>query len=312
MQNIFYSNGKLLLTAEYGVLDGAAALAVPTTVGQNLSVTPHPERNRILWESYNNDKSLWFRAILKKEQLLPDSFSNKKMAQRLVEILMAAKDLNPKFLKESGGLHIKTELGFDRNWGLGSSSTLINNIAQWAAIDPYLLLHRTFGGSGYDIACTKHNQPIVYTLKNGIPKVEETTFHPPFVEQLYFVYLNKKQDSREAIENYRTHVKDSPKLVGKLTELTHSLLKADTLSAFQSLLNEHEAILSKVLHIPTVKDRLFADYGGALKSLGGWGGDFILAAGNEKTPAYFKDKGFSVVIPYKDMVLQPHHREGYF
>ncbi len=303
MQNIFYSNGKLLLTAEYGVLDGATALAVPTTVGQNLSVTTHPEQHRILWESFNNDGTVWFRASLKKEQLLPDSFSNEKMAQRLAEILRAARDLNPQFLNNGDGLHIKTELGFDRNWGLGSSSTLINNIAQWAGVDPYMLLDRTFGGSGYDIACAKHNHPVLYTLKNGAPKVEETTFHPPFLEQLYFVYLNKKQDSREAIKNYRKHVKDSPKLVEKLTELTQSILKTDNLPEFQSLLNEHENVLSKVLHLPTVKDRLFTDYDGVIKSLGGWGGDFILAAGNEKTPAYFKGKGFSVVIPYKDMVL---------
>ena len=39
MQNqTFYSNGKLLLTGEYVVLDGAKALAVPTRFGQNLIV----------------------------------------------------------------------------------------------------------------------------------------------------------------------------------------------------------------------------------------------------------------------------------
>jgi hypothetical protein len=34
----FYSNGKLLLTGEYVVLDGAEALALPTRFGQNLKV----------------------------------------------------------------------------------------------------------------------------------------------------------------------------------------------------------------------------------------------------------------------------------
>ena len=34
----FYSNGKLLLTGEYLVIDGAKALAIPTQKGQSLSV----------------------------------------------------------------------------------------------------------------------------------------------------------------------------------------------------------------------------------------------------------------------------------
>ncbi len=34
----FRSNGKLLLTAEYLVLDGARAIALPTKLGQSLTV----------------------------------------------------------------------------------------------------------------------------------------------------------------------------------------------------------------------------------------------------------------------------------
>ena len=34
----FYSNGKLLITGEYVVLDGAKALALPTKFGQSLLV----------------------------------------------------------------------------------------------------------------------------------------------------------------------------------------------------------------------------------------------------------------------------------
>jgi mevalonate kinase len=35
----FYSHGKLLITSEYAVLDGAKALALPTRLGQKLSVS---------------------------------------------------------------------------------------------------------------------------------------------------------------------------------------------------------------------------------------------------------------------------------
>lgn len=36
----FKSNGKLLLTGEYLVLDGAVALALPTKMGQIMTVEP--------------------------------------------------------------------------------------------------------------------------------------------------------------------------------------------------------------------------------------------------------------------------------
>ena len=34
----YYSNGKLLITGEYAVLDGALSLALPTKFGQELNV----------------------------------------------------------------------------------------------------------------------------------------------------------------------------------------------------------------------------------------------------------------------------------
>jgi hypothetical protein len=52
-----------------------------------------------------------------------------------------------------------------------------------------------------------------------------------------------------------------------------------------------------------VQKEMFSDYFGQTKSLGAWGGDFILATGNDDTPIYFKNKGFDTVISYQDMIL---------
>ena len=52
-----------------------------------------------------------------------------KLTNRLVQILNAAKQLNPDFLNDNKGFKISTHLTFPKNWGLGTSSTLINNIA---------------------------------------------------------------------------------------------------------------------------------------------------------------------------------------
>ncbi len=51
MRQTFYSNGKLLLTGEYLVLDGAKALALPTKMGQNLQVVTH-DKPTISWKSF--------------------------------------------------------------------------------------------------------------------------------------------------------------------------------------------------------------------------------------------------------------------
>ena len=61
------------------------------------------------------------------------------------------------------------------------------------------------------------------------------------------------------------------------------------------------AIIGGMLGADPVKAKLFSDYPYAIKSLGGWGGDYIMAFGDEKTPAYFKQKGFHTVIPFKEM-----------
>ena len=57
----FYSHGKLLISAEYAVLDGALALALPTKFGQSFSVESNSE-NTILWKSISNEGDVWFEA----------------------------------------------------------------------------------------------------------------------------------------------------------------------------------------------------------------------------------------------------------
>ena len=61
--------------------------------------------------------------------------------------------------------------------------------------------------------------------------------------------------------------------------------------------------MSEVLEIPTVKNSLFSDFNGTVKSLGAWGGDFVLVVSNENPNAFFKAKGFETIISYSDMIL---------
>lgn len=296
----FYSNGKLLLTGEYLVMDGATSLAVPTKYGQDLTV----EKIRspyLIWESFNENGNQWFSSKFELPTLKSDT--NNKIASTLLNILKEAQNLNPEFLSDEYGLHVKTKLSFPKNWGLGTSSTLINNIALWANIDAFKLLKNSFGGSGYDIACARNNSPVIYQLVDKKPSVEVVNFSPSFKDHLYFVYLNKKQDSKEGIKKYREFKGNTLALAEEISQLTMQVLDCTDLTVFENILVEHENLISGIIQQKPIQRELFPDYFGQTKSLGAWGGDFILATGNKDTPDYFKNKGFDTVISYEQMIL---------
>jgi mevalonate kinase len=299
----FYSNGKLLLTGEYTVLDGAKALALPCKFGQALEVEENTS-GEISWESYDVDQTLWLKVTFKIQDLLARNILSEDSAQsRLANILIEAAKLNPSFLEINKGYTVKTTLTFPRNWGLGTSSTLITNIAQWLSIDPYELLRKTFGGSGYDIACAQSNSPILYQLESEKPIVTSTFFSPEFSEHLYFVYLNKKQNSRAAIAGYYAKRSNIGDVITAINKISEEVLASSDLAEFIRLMNHHEKIMSEVLGLNTVKEELFSDFEGSVKSLGAWGGDFVLVI-TEKNPAlYFNKRGFQTVIPYQEMIL---------
>jgi mevalonate kinase len=229
--------------------------------------------------------------------------SKETLAISLQKIVLHAQKMNPKFLNSKTGFHIKTKLSFPRNWGLGTSSTLIHNIASWAEVDPYELLFASFGGSGYDIACAQNDTPISYQLKDKKPIVKAINFKPIFSDQLYFVHLNVKQNSRSGIKKYREFDTDKENVIQDISTITDEMVNCDNLSEFERMLKAHEQIISKVIHNKPIQELVFKDYFGQTKSLGAWGGDFILATGNQDTPAYFKEKGFETVVSYKDMIL---------
>lgn len=303
MKKAFYSNGKLLLTGEYVVLDGALALALPTKFGQDLIVETG-DSQEIHWTSYDADGSIWFEhTFLFSEIENKISFSDQPVKNTLIEILHEAGLLNPNFLKQNEGYRISTHLTFPKFWGLGTSSTLINNIAQWLEIDAFVLLKNSFGGSGYDIACAQNETPILYSLDSGKPVVKPVAFQPECRHHLYFVYLNQKQNSKSAIASYKQKRTNLENVIPEIDRITNALLHKNDSLNFQSLLQEHEQILSALLELPTVKENVFPDYHGTIKSLGAWGGDFILAYSKENPTNYFHDQGYHTVIPYAEMIL---------
>jgi mevalonate kinase len=300
------AQGKLLLTGEYFVLDGALALALPVRPGQYLQVQSRPDGPGLEWISRDQEDRTWFQAEFDLPDLIVRSASDEKTAAVLRAILLACRRQNPAFLSAPDGLRVSTRTTFPREWGLGTSSTLIAATARWAGVDPYRVLFETLGGSGYDIACAYAGEPLLYRLENGAPAVQPAGFRPDFRDCLYFVYLGKKQDSREGIGHYRRTAGKDPALIAEISWLTRALVEASTLTEFDRLLGEHEALVARTLALPRACERYFPDFWGASKSLGAWGGDFVLVTSAKpaaETRAFFNEKGFSVFIPYDTLVL---------
>ena len=301
----FHANGKLLLSGEYLVLHGALALALPTKLGQTLTVDPTPATT-LRWEAYQPEGP-WFSAEYDKNTLELARCDNPAKAETLTRILKAVQQRRPQAFQRA--CRFETHLQFHPDWGLGSSSTLLANLAHWAGIDPYQLLNDTFGGSGYDIACATANTPIFYQLQQGQRMVEQADFNPPFKENLFFVYSGHKQSSSKEVRLFNESFRKDEHLdeLNYVSEIGRKLPELTDLREFMRCLDAHEAALSRCLRRFPVQLLFFLDFEGSVKSLGAWGGDFLLAATEwpyEKVKDYFQQKGLNTVLKYQDIIIE--------
>ncbi|GGE34639.1 GYDIA family GHMP kinase [Psychroflexus planctonicus] len=305
MSTSFYSHGKLLLTGEYVVLDGAEALGLPTKFGQHLQVIETSHQQKITWKSLLQNNKVWLDLEFiwnEKFQFSCATASNE--AQKLIEIFNWIALQNPLLFSAKVGFDFISILEFPKDWGLGSSSTLINNLAQWAKVDAFQLQDVAFGGSGYDVACAQHETPILFQKKQLQQNIKPVQFNPCFKDELFFVYLNQKQNSRKAIQHYRSQSPENVELaVERIYSITQQILEVTLIEDFEALLKSHEKIIASLLAQRPIQQELFADYPRTVKSLGAWGGDFVLAVGNLEDRTYFQQKGFETILSYDEMIL---------
>ena len=300
----FFSNGKLLISGEYFVMDGALAFAVPVKFGQFLEVKELDNKGVINWKSFENNK-LWFTANLRKSNFEVLSSNDEEIAKNITDIFSLIKHIKHDVLSSDVGLQFNSNLNFNRKFGLGASSTLISNIAYWADIDPYKLNEEIFKGSGYDIACARSNTPIFYQLINKKPEQFDVSFKPDFSDNIYFVYLGKKQSSINAINEFKNRFKPNANIIEEISELSKELAFSKQLDNFEKAVIEHELIVSSAIKKKRVKDKYFSDFEGEIKSLGAWGGDFIMVTSNQsykEVSAYFNKRKRKVIYKFDDMI----------
>ncbi len=299
MSRIF-SPGKLMLTSEYVAVDGALVLAIPTKLGQELFYTENEDqKSLIFWEAYHQNQ-LWLKATIDYKNWKIIETNDFKASEFILKTLKNVQNLSEIKLKNDTSYHVKTNLQFPSDFGLGSSSTLMNNLAEWANIDPFILNEISLGGSGYDVAVAKEKSAVLYS--RFPERVYETIdFQPNFKDELIFIHLNQKQDTREGISHYRSKP-TSRELINDYSALTKKIVNSQNLEEFSELMTIHEQKLSDFLETPTVKEKYFQDCPSFVKSLGAWGGDFVLASKFGDYQDYFKQRGFSKIFSWKDLI----------
>lgn len=259
----------------------------------------------LIWEALDPKGEVWFDAQISLYDFSAIKTSDEEIAKKLKKILRSAVRDNSEFLSTWSGFKVETQLEFPLDWGLGSSSTLISNVAQWAEINPFHLYFSVFNGSGYDVACAEADQPIQYQLGEDQLHFHEIDFDPSFSKKLFFVHQGKKQDSESAVKIHGRKFRSEKEAIEKISAISEAIVNVTSFSKFVALLEEHEAIISNIIGIPTLKKAQFPNFKGCVKSLGAWGGDFFLAASDEGTEyvqSYFKSKGLETIIKYDDMI----------
>ncbi|CAH1001592.1 hypothetical protein LEM8419_02496 [Neolewinella maritima] len=305
----YYFHGKLLLTGEYFVLDGATALAIPTKLGQRFMVRTKPAASEAetVWNIHYPDGSASRQILLYPGDWTTDPQPNEaSFKEGLLRLLQAVRRLGIDSRAIVQHKQIDCYLEFPSDWGLGSSSTLVAFASQLFSVDAYALLAGWLGGSGYDLACATARGPLLYRRTESRPEVTPLDWSPAWLQQTYFVHLNRKQNSREGIAAYRARDPEVEDLAA-ISRISTALLEPTLhLRAAARLLEEHEYLVAHTLKLQPVKERLFPDFPGTVKSLGAWGGDFAWVLSErpaQEVAAYFNSRGYTTFLPYKDLAL---------
>lgn len=299
----FQSSGKLLITGEYLVLKGASSLAVPLNFRQSLTIKKS-ETSILEWTSFENGVS-WFNAKIDSSLFEILDTVDEQKANYLVGLLKATTQLNPSFKNKMEGVTVVTEMDFKKEWGFGSSSSLISNVAYWAEVDPFELHCLVSKGSGYDVVISRSNGPLFFTKEANSYKTEKSNFHPSFKDEIYFVYLGQKQDSAKSVQHFNQRDKSFKNEVGLISEITKHIAQAQSLDDFEYYLKEHEQIMASVLKQKTIKETVFKSLQGEAKSLGAWGGDFAMVTwqyGKKELLKNLESKNLDVIFSFDELI----------
>lgn len=298
----YYSHGKFLLTAEYLVMAGAQAIVLPVNLGQYLRASFTSE-DEISWKSYYRG-DLWFEATFYPFTLEIQTASDYERAEYLQDLLKVASLLSSK-MPEVQGLHITTALEFDPSWGMGSSSTLMVNVARLFDVSAFDIHKALSKGSGFDIAAGMTGMPFYFRLQKNQRKIVPARLPDLFYQHAFFVYSGHKADSQKAVNVFHQKQQDLKMPVKYINEITAQFAEVETFEELSRITSEHEIFMEEVLGMKSPLRR-FADYPYGMKSLGAWDGDFFLAlhpGDKSEVERYFYHKECPVVFQANELKI---------
>jgi mevalonate kinase len=289
-----FSKGKLILMGEYAVLDGADALCLPLKTGQKLNWEPAGD-NMIHWNWSYDDKTI--AAFTIHASSLSVVSTTKGDASWAVKLLRLIRMQKQDFLTQGAILEF-TNL-FPPEWGLGSSSATISSLCRVADVNPFLVNHRLTGGSGADIAAAVAGRWFYY---RNVPEPEATEISTPFAhrDRVYFIYSGKKLATSDHLSGMAKKIKEPD--LSQVSQLTRHFATGD-LEESMIAVTRHEKLLADVLEMKSIAGS-FPDFGGRIKSLGAWGGDFFMAISTENEDYvrdYFKKKNYNTLFSWEEM-----------
>ena len=297
-----------MLAGEYLALYGLETFAFPVKFGQKLTVwQSESDGNELKWSSINYLRETWFTTEIDTDSVLEKTTDNATVSGRICELIQAAKDLNPNFMLK-GRYRVEMELEFDQAFGLGSSSTLVSLVAQWAKVDALVLQEKVFGGSGYDAAVSSVQKPLIY-WRNDKNKPNWALWQMDLeVSQNWFlcfpgVKVNSRRSLKEVKERLELISTDSF-MMAQLDNILQQIKSADTADAMELSLEIWQAFIAQSLGLKTAYQDLKIEQmkGGLCKYLGAWGGDVFLV--NKLILNANKDKFESMeVVPWNEIVL---------
>lgn len=297
----FSAHGKLLIFGEYVVLDACQALSWPTRFGQTLKVvSSSSETFGVEWISVDWTGKRWFKAYMD-EYFVSAATSDLIISDRLEALMKGIRQLKPELDDDKNLESLEVQSNYPLEWGLGSSATLVSLLAQWAGVDPMELFFLTQKGSGYDVATASSEGPILYTLQSEKNyKVEPIQLSVQDYPGLCFLFLGNKQSSAEGINHYQKTVSNRKELAQEMNTMLQAFYANPTRALLMETMRKSEELLSKHLNLKKVKDKYFPDFPGEIKSLGAWGGDFVMVLPDDPqfdSVQYFVSKGY--VPPYQ-------------
>lgn len=293
-----------MITGEYFVLKEAKALAIPLRFFQKMVVIEQKNinSNTFSW-IFSDINGIILVSVFSKDTLTTLYTNNASLSSQLENILQQANKLGFGMINRSRINRIECVLNFNIDWGLGSSSTLISNLAYWLDIDPYGLSDLTFKSSGYDIASARSSTPVLYQRSGNDVKVSNIDLNNSYLKHAMFIYSGKSQNTQENTKNISL-TSMTPAKVGKVSTISDQIIQVHNYQDFRHLIIKHENIISKTLKLPSIND-YFNDFDGVVKSLGAWGGDFFMAAsehGKDYIVRYFNKKGYQDIFSYNDII----------